>query len=63
MRTIKQTVKFKRDLKREARGMHRDALANDLGAALFGHAFAALNRQILTHYSFAASGMGHPRAR
>ena len=29
MRTIKQTVKFKRDLKREAKGMHRAALAKD----------------------------------
>ena len=29
MRTIKQVGQFKRDLKREARGQHRDALAKD----------------------------------
>jgi len=28
MRTIKQTARFKRDLKREAKGQHRVALAN-----------------------------------
>jgi mRNA interferase YafQ len=29
MRTIKQTSTFKRDLKREARGKHRQSLQND----------------------------------
>lgn len=29
MRTIKQTASFKRDLKREAKGPHRAALASD----------------------------------
>lgn len=29
MRTIKQTGQFKRDLKRESKGSHRDALSND----------------------------------
>ena len=29
MRTIKQTGQFKRDLKRESKGPHRDALSND----------------------------------
>jgi hypothetical protein len=33
------------------------------GAALFGHALAAINRQILAYYSFAAIGMGCLRAR
>lgn len=30
MRTIKQTTKFKRDLKREAKGPHRKVLQDDL---------------------------------
>ncbi|MHB1099342.1 MAG: type II toxin-antitoxin system YafQ family toxin [Burkholderiales bacterium] len=29
MRQIKQTGQFKRDLKREAKGQHREALSND----------------------------------
>jgi len=31
MRTIEQTSQFKRDYKREAKGSHRQTLANDLG--------------------------------
>ncbi|MBI3677644.1 MAG: type II toxin-antitoxin system YafQ family toxin [Proteobacteria bacterium] len=34
MRTIKRTTKFKRDYKREAKGLHRATLENDLRAAL-----------------------------
>lgn len=30
MRTIKQSGQFKRDLKREAKGQHRAAVANDI---------------------------------
>jgi mRNA interferase YafQ len=32
MRTIKQASQFKRDIKREAKGPHRDVLKNDFVA-------------------------------
>jgi mRNA interferase YafQ len=34
MRTIKQSNQFKRDLKREAKGPHRQALQNDFIALI-----------------------------
>jgi mRNA interferase YafQ len=36
MRTIKQTSQFKRDLKREAKGPHRQTLASDFVAIATG---------------------------
>jgi len=47
MRTIKQTKRFKRDLKREAKGKHKDALQAD-----FAKIVETLARDLLLPESF-----------